>query len=109
MSRLRSFGGLARLHKDQILGEATEQPRVIPAAAAHIVRPMGKKITSTDRPDPAAVQVLKWFFLFVTLAFCVSTGLGLWLGFRAVRRQQLSWILLSCGTAIPTVLALLTG
>ena len=100
--------GLAALHKDQMFTEATEP--AAPVDAKDPTSAAGKsKAPSHDQPGPPASLILKWFFLLVTTALCVSTGIGLWLGLRVVRQKRLRWFLLSCGTALPAILAVLTG
>jgi len=58
--------------------------------------------------EPAlATTLLKYFFLLVALALCVSTSLGLWLGLTHVRHKRLGWWLLAVGIILPASLAML--
>ena len=98
--------GLAKLHKDQVFDQGL---RSSSRPAGSSAEPADGRRPHAPRSDPAATLVLKWFFLFVTMAFCASTGIGLWLGLRAIHHRRLSWLLLSCGTAVPIILAILTG
>jgi hypothetical protein len=54
-----------------------------------------------------ATTLLKYFFLLVAVALCVSTSLGLWLGLTHVRHKRLGWWLLAVGIILPASLAIL--
>ena len=98
--------GLASLHKNQMFDDVVKPAS--PKDATDLMGSAGNKASSIDRPGPAAASIMKWFFLFVTTALCASTGIGLWLGLRAIRQKRVRWFLLSCGAAIPTILAIFT-
>jgi hypothetical protein len=95
---------LTHVHRDELFAKpAPRKPPPKPAGAPQAAEP--------KRPEPApprSVQVLKWFFSAVSLAFIVSTLLGLWMALAYHRRRGLLWLVLLVGAAAPVlILALL--
>lgn len=62
-----------------------------------------------DEDDDTDVKtyVLKGYFLIVALGLSVSTGFGLWMGFRYTVRKRLAWLLVTVGTLLPLSLLVL--
>ncbi|MCQ8278494.1 hypothetical protein NFI95_08515 [Acetobacteraceae bacterium KSS8] len=70
--------------------------------------PPGPGKEERPRPAPAFRTVLlRWLFLFATLALTASTLLGLWMGLTHVKRRRLGWILLAGGTILPVLIVAL--
>lgn len=87
---------LSSLHKDQVF-----------ALKSHAEDPTGAEEAEDDKGPPPATALLKWVFLAVAGALCVSTSIGLWLGLTHVRHRRVGWLLLAFGIALPTCLTFL--
>jgi hypothetical protein len=96
---------LSSVHKDQVFAlkaHADEHHHDEHAADEHGATP------PEPEEEPAlATTLLKYFFLVVASALCVSTLLGLWLGLTHVRHKRLGWWLLAVGIILPVSLAML--
>jgi hypothetical protein len=95
---------LANVHKDQVLEKKEHEDRDAHDAGHEAAVGAGKEDSQDpDHDEDAKVgtQVLKWFFLFVSVGLTTSTLLGLWIGLRHPRRKRLSLILLVLGVALP--------
>jgi hypothetical protein len=66
-----------------------------------------KPADAADDEPAAATLVLKFFFLFVALALCLSTSFGIWIGVVQTRQPRTAWTLLISGTLIPILLVML--
>ena len=96
---------LGRLHKDQVF--APEHRRqAVPASMVPASMVSAPTAEATRPADPLPVVLLRWVFLAASLALCVSTALGLWIGLRQLRRTRTGWILLACGAVVPVALAM---
>ena len=73
---------LGRLHKDQVF--APEHRRRAAAASTALA----SVAEATGPADPLPVVLLRWVFLAASLVLCLSTGLGLWIGLRQLRRTR---------------------
>lgn len=91
---------LAMAHKKQAFTLPRRRPPPKPEAGGGA----GARAPSPAQPTPLNVELLKWFFLVVSLGLIVSTCLGLWLGLRFARNRRLAWGLLIAGVVIPILL-----
>ena len=87
---------LSSMHKDQVFeqkhhddGEAQSKDERQPPPQEHEAGPT------------LGTMLLKWFFLFVALALCASTLLGLWIGLTRFQRKRTGWWLLLAGIILP--------
>jgi hypothetical protein len=95
---------LSSVHKDQefSLGHHGGPP---PAAA---VPDHHEQSEHLDDDAPAlSTSLLKWYFLIVAMALTVSTGFGIWMGLKQLRRPVLAWTLLLSGALVPIALLIL--
>ena len=91
---------LSSVHKDQVFALKAHDDDHHPdehAAAA----------PDHEEEPGLATTLLKYLFLLVAIALCVSTSLGLWLGLTHVRHKRLGWWLLAVGIILPASLAIL--
>ena len=101
---------LSSVHKDQVFafGNHHEQPAPEADAAKPNLgaAPRAGKEDDEDKTELSTL-LLKVFFLLVALCLVVSTSLGLWMGFKQMRRKPVAWLLVAAGTLIPVSLLLI--
>ncbi len=100
---------LGSLHKDQVFA-ADHHHGPPPGVAAEGPSAMhqGPPPEEHEGPKPA-VMLLKAFFTAVAAALIVSTLLGVWMALRDGPKRIRNIVLLVVGTAVPIVLAALSG
>ena len=97
---------LAQVHKHQTLAMQPKKPRtaarrIEPAEKEHAPGPGGPP------HDSLATLALKWFFLFMSAGFIITTLLGIYMSFKYNRNRRMVWALLLIGTALPIALLIL--
>jgi hypothetical protein len=106
---------LGRIHKDQtIAGKHHDEDHDAdagPPAKAHDAPPPkdADKGHQEEKKATFAVALLKLFFAIVSIGLVFSTSIGIWMAWKQALRRKQHMILLAAGTAIPLILALLTG
>ena len=89
---------LARVHKDQRLGDHARKP-LVPSDAG----------LPREREQSAGQEhlvLLKWFVLFMSLGLIISTALGIYMSFAYNRNRIVLWSLLVSGILLPLLFLL---
>jgi hypothetical protein len=95
---------LASVHRDQVFAVKAHDDD---HSDEHAQDEHGAAPPEHEEEPGLATTLLKYFFLLVAVALCVSISLGLWLGLTHVRHKRAGWWLLAVGIILPASLAMI--
>jgi hypothetical protein len=97
---------LARLHKDDVFAAKPPRPKRPEGAhegGDHDKAQAPKPPEAKPTPKPST-EVMKWFFVAVSVGIALTTFFGLWMALAYSRRKLIVWALLIAGAAAPVLI-----